>query len=212
MAEVKWSVYKHTSPNGKIYIGITSRNCIDRWANGKGYKNNKHFFSAILKYGWDNFVHEIVATNLSKKEAQDLEVSLIEKYSSNHPSFGYNNSAGGEGKNGFVPTTETRNKIRKKLKGTHRPDEVRRKLSLSHTGKHLSDKHKERIRASCKNINGKAVLCVTTGILYPSASIASTRTGISRSGITACCRGETAYCRRTPEGTPLVWKYYDEVK
>jgi group I intron endonuclease len=203
MADVKWSVYKHTSPSGKIYIGITSRQCEGRWANGKGYRNNKHFYAAILKYGWENFKHEILATDLSKTEAQSLEIIMIMKHRSNHPLFGYNNSAGGEGKNGFVPTVETRNKIRMKLKGRHRPDDVRTKLSISHTGKHLSDEHKEKIRNSCKNINGKAVMCVTTGVSYPSASDAALKTGISRSGITACCRGETASCKQT------VWKYIE---
>ena len=201
MADVKWSVYKHTSPNGKIYIGITSRNPLHRWNNGKGYKTNKHLYNAIKKYGWENFNHDIIASEISKEDAQMLEIELIKKYRSNQPTFGYNNSVGGEGKNGFIPTIETRNKIREKLKGTHRPDEVKLKLSLSHTGKHLSDEHKEKIRNSCKNINGKAVLCVTTGVLYPSATVAALKTGISRSGITACCRGETNYCKN------MSWVY-----
>lgn len=34
-----WSVYKHTSPSGKVYIGITSRDPTKRWANRWGYLN-----------------------------------------------------------------------------------------------------------------------------------------------------------------------------
>ena len=33
-----YTVYKHTSPIGKVYIGITKMNPIRRWSNGKGYK------------------------------------------------------------------------------------------------------------------------------------------------------------------------------
>ena len=34
----KYTVYKHTSPSGKVYIGITCRKPKYRWNNGKGYK------------------------------------------------------------------------------------------------------------------------------------------------------------------------------
>lgn len=44
-------IYKHTTPSNKVYIGITSQTKINRrWQNGYGYRSNKHFFNAILKY------------------------------------------------------------------------------------------------------------------------------------------------------------------
>ena len=49
-----WIVYRHTSPSGKVYIGITSRTTKKRWAYGYGYKNSTMFESAIKKYGWNN--------------------------------------------------------------------------------------------------------------------------------------------------------------
>ena len=52
-------VYKHTTPSGKVYIGITGLKPERRWRNGNGYKDNEHFYRAILKYGWDNIKHEI---------------------------------------------------------------------------------------------------------------------------------------------------------
>lgn len=61
-----YTVYKHTTPSGKVYIGITGRAVEKRWENGSGYKSNKYFYSAIKKYGWDNIKHEIVCTGLSK--------------------------------------------------------------------------------------------------------------------------------------------------
>ena len=40
-----WCVYMHTSPSGKYYIGITSRDPIKRWClTGSGYKKQKMFY------------------------------------------------------------------------------------------------------------------------------------------------------------------------
>lgn len=32
-----YSVYVHTTPNGKRYVGMTSRDLSARWRNGLGY-------------------------------------------------------------------------------------------------------------------------------------------------------------------------------
>ena len=47
----KYTVYKHTSPSGKVYIGITCRKPKYRWNNGKGYKekDQRLFYNAIKK-------------------------------------------------------------------------------------------------------------------------------------------------------------------
>ena len=36
-----YSVYKHTAPNGKVYIGITSRKPEYRWNNGRAISRGK---------------------------------------------------------------------------------------------------------------------------------------------------------------------------
>ena len=76
----EYIVYKHTSPDNKVYIGITRMNLKKRWANGKGYPHNKHFTGAINKYGWNNFKHEILFENLTKHEASDKERELIKDF------------------------------------------------------------------------------------------------------------------------------------
>jgi predicted GIY-YIG superfamily endonuclease len=43
MSEKKFVLYKHTCPNGKVYIGITCQKPQIRWNYGKGYQKNKHF-------------------------------------------------------------------------------------------------------------------------------------------------------------------------
>lgn len=80
MKNNKWCVYKHTSPSGGIYIGITKQNPIVRWNNGFGYKRNPHFYNAIQKYGWNNFQHEIIFSNLTQEEAENYEKIFIAKY------------------------------------------------------------------------------------------------------------------------------------
>ena len=46
-----WSVYRHTSPSGKVYVGITTQNPEARWQYGNGYKSCKLFCNTIIKYG-----------------------------------------------------------------------------------------------------------------------------------------------------------------
>lgn len=90
-----YCVYKHTSPTGKVYVGITKRNPQKRWNSGRGYESNRYFFRAILKYGWDNFEHEILETKLTQAEAVAKERYYIKKYNSTDPEYGYNIEAGG---------------------------------------------------------------------------------------------------------------------
>ena len=52
-----YKVYKHTTPNNKVYIGITSCDVERRWQGGRNYKNNKYLTKKIKKYGWRNIKH-----------------------------------------------------------------------------------------------------------------------------------------------------------
>lgn len=114
---MSYNVYKHTSPSGKVYIGITSLNVNERWANGKGYRNQKVFWRAIQKYGWGNFKHEILFTGLSEVDAKLKEIELIDFYKSNctkwqNPTYGYNSTDGGDhSRSGFETSLDIRQKI-----------------------------------------------------------------------------------------------------
>ena len=85
-----YKVYKHTCPNGKVYIGITHRNPLTRWAGGFGYETQAYFWRAIVKYGWINIQHEILYDNLSEEEAKEIEIRLIKEYNSQDINCGYN--------------------------------------------------------------------------------------------------------------------------
>lgn len=76
-------VYIHKNiSNGKVYVGQTC-NLSERWRNnGKNYFNSIKFYNAIKKYGWNNFTHEVVYSNLNKQAADKLEKELIYKYNS----------------------------------------------------------------------------------------------------------------------------------
>lgn len=95
---MSYCVYKHTFPNGKIYIGITGQKPNQRWDNGKGYVGQSRIARAIIEYGWDNIAHEILYDNLTEDEARQIEGYLISKYKSDDIEYGYNVSSGRKNK------------------------------------------------------------------------------------------------------------------
>ena len=83
-----YSVYVHINKqNNKIYVGATRKTpTYKRWGpNGSGYRRNKRFYEDIVKYGWDNFEHEVVASGLNESEASNMEKLLISKFNSTNP-------------------------------------------------------------------------------------------------------------------------------
>lgn len=121
-----YSVYKHETPNGKVYIGITKQKPVKRWMHGKGYALQPRFYNAILKYGWDNIKHEVLFTNMTREEAEAKEVELIAQYKSNQRKYGYNIDYGGRVNR---MSDETKEKIRKANIGKHHSDETCKRLS-----------------------------------------------------------------------------------
>ena len=115
MEEKKWCVYKHTSPNGKCYIGITCQERPqDRWhSDGGGYKSQRKFYRAIEKYGWENFSHEILVDDIKSLEDAYIEEKKYIKLFDSHRN-GYNCSNGGDGCLGYKRSEESLNRIVKK--------------------------------------------------------------------------------------------------
>lgn len=123
VCKCEWCVYKHTTPSGKVYIGITSNTPERRWGHGCNYESNAHFWNAIQKYTWENIQHEVLYTGLSKEEASEKEKSLIALYKSHDPAFGYNLTFGGE-------SFEFPEHVKEKLRHPKNlSDEQRKKLS-----------------------------------------------------------------------------------
>ena len=190
-----YTVYMHKCPNGKVYIGITSRRPKARWVCGNGYIKNEHFYRAIQKYGWENIEHIIVEQNLSKNDAAELEIKLIKEYKSNDYKFGYNMSSGGEfGGSGVIVSQETRAKLSQKRKGRKLPEYVKNKISESLKGHYISEETKKKISQSlkAKNMNGneKQVYCFETDKTYRSLSDAGKELNIKPCYISSVCKGK----------------------
>lgn len=131
-----WTVYMHTSPSGKVYIGITSKKPSYRWgAEGANYARCPYFHNAILKYGWDNITHDIVYQGLTKEEAITVEQALINKYK--ELNLSYNITDGGEGLIGCtrILSNEWKDKLSKAHLGKHHTSETKAKMSVSRKGK-----------------------------------------------------------------------------
>lgn len=157
-----YCVYAHTSPSGKKYVGQTGRKPEQRWGkNGINYlakKNDKYihsaFAKAILKYGWDNIEHEIIASNLTKEEADNFEKLLIEKLNTMNPKYGYNCKEGGS--HGSL-SEESKRKLSESTKGEkshmygkHLSEETKKKISNSRKGTLSSEETKRKISDATK--------------------------------------------------------------
>lgn len=227
----KWTVYKHTCPKGKVYIGVTSSKLQHRWKGGNGYNNNIYFFRAIKKYGWDNFLHEVLADNLTKSEAAKMEIELIKQYNSTDWRKGYNREPGGN-----LRSKETTLKISKALMGKKLSKEHIEKIRASKVGVPLKESAKQKLSVSHKknpkvlnhiislNKNRKgspktedhrrkiaenqparrAVINLTTGAKFDSLQDASKAYNVQRSNISKVCIGE----RETAGG--YKWAYVEE--
>ena len=225
-----YTVYQHKNKiNEKVYIGITSQKPEQRWGNnGINYKSSPHFYSAIQKYGWDNFEHNILFENLSREEACLKEQELIKFFNSMNREYGYNSTSGGEN---FIMNKETRQKISKALKGNKNglghpcSEEKRKKISEAQKGKTLTEEHKKKLSEAAKkrktppcsdtkkkkisnsNYHNKikrAVYCEELDTIYESVQECGRQLGIPATSISKVCRGRG----KTVKGYHL--KYYND--
>lgn len=183
-----YTVYCHTNMiNGKMYVGITKFKPEKRWKDGKGYKTQIVFNRAIQKYGWNNFYHEIVASGITKKEAENFEKLLIEKFNLTDYRFGYNQSIGGN-----VPLMNE--KIKAKLSEAEKrlwsDDTYRHMMSDAHIGNRASEETRIKMSIAHKgkftgfeNAAAIAVRCLDTDELFPSITAAANSIGVSKQGM-----------------------------
>lgn len=204
-----WSVYRHTSPSGKVYVGITSKNPKRRWAYGYGYNHCSAFRKAILKYGWNKIKHEVLFTYLTESKAKNLEVKLIRHYK--NLGISYNITDGGDGHLGcsWNPSEDTRNLWSKQRTGRILSDDWKSKISDSMKGRVISKEISRRGAKKAKEISSIPIvqLTITGELVKEWASIreAASTLGISSPrDIIRCCRGE----RKTRLG--FVWKYKED--
>ena len=198
-----YCVYVHTNKiNGKKYVGLTSQDPERRWKHGYGYKGSTYFYNAIQKYGWDSFTHEIIADNLSKKEAQDMESKLIVEYKTQNENFGYNLESGGSApqhsdatieklrllNKSRIVSEETKKKMREadKLRPIHKhTEEAKLKISAAKIGHKVSDETKEKLRKAFS----QKVICVEMNKIFNSMKEAAEYFDLSKCTISAVIKG-----------------------
>ena len=213
---MSYTVYKHTSPSGKVYIGITQQRPSKRFQRGGGYKHCPHMREAVKKYGWDAFRHEILETGLTRTDAEIEEVTYIAVFKSTNPQYGYNISSGGgttqmseEGKERLrARMTGDNNPARKygsPMLGKKHTDEAKKKMSASASKRHVpcSESRRLAIREG-HAFEKKPVVCVETGVVYNGIHEAAEANGLQATKICSVCKG-----RRHTTGN-LHWRYADE--
>lgn len=196
-----YTLYKHTSPGGKVYIGITRQKPETRWNGGKGYKHSPHFYTAIQAYGWENFQHEILAEGLTKEAAEQAEIEYIALYDSTNRDKGYNLDKGGS--TGPKHTEQTRQKIgdankrrtctestRAKIREYRMlhpiTPEIARKIGEANRGRKHRPESIEKIRVAQPS---KPVINLDTGREYDSVQSAAAACDLNPSHIVKVCKG-----------------------
>ena len=196
-------VYSHVNlVNNKIYIRITKQIPSYRWgSHGQGYKDSPRFWNAIQKYGWDNFEHNILFSELTKDEACKKEIELIKQYNSNDDRYGYNMTSGGE--QHYVFNEEVKQKLREQKVGSNNPQ----------WGKHKTEDEKKHLqnimikKTKDGNNHAKKVRCKDTGIIYYSCKDAARNTGNKNerqaTHIADVCKGLRTKCNG------LTWEWIE---
>ena len=136
--------------NGKCYVGQTRhslehRKRVHLTKAHQGVKT--HFYSAIRKYGDDNFDWEIVCSTNDKQRLNELETFYIQKYDS--IKHGYNMVDGGD--NNVMDIESVKTKHDEKMRSV----EVRNKISKTMKekiaqGEFFTEEHRKRISESSK--------------------------------------------------------------
>ena len=207
----KYSLYIHTNKkNGKRYVGITKREPPEsRWGtNGNNYRESPHLYSAIQKYGWDNFDHELIHSGMTRDDACLLEKHFISFYKTQNRDYGYNVFEGGTAPS--VPE-EVRQKMSKSMMGNKNclgrvtSEETKRKISGSQKGRPLTEEHRKalckpksvtypcseerRQRIIAAKKDKKSVICIETGVIYPSIHECARQMNIPATSICAVLNG-----------------------
>jgi len=113
-------LYKLTSPSGNSYLGITSRTLEKRWKEHvKDSRSGKWgpIYSAIRKYGPDNFTLEILKIEDDWPTLCELERNAIR--ASGTFGHGYNATPGGDGVTQMTKASRKRH-LKRTIEGTHK--------------------------------------------------------------------------------------------
>ena len=120
---------------GREYVGITTQRVQRRWAHHARAKS--HIGNALRAYGAEAFDFRIITVYPNAAAAKQAEIDRI---AARKPAF--NKTAGGDGTNGYSPTEEHRERLRKAILGRKRSAEFCAKCRA----KKVSAETREKIR------------------------------------------------------------------
>lgn len=216
MKQINSIIYKVTNnETNEVYIGATTKTIQDRKEDHlqKSVSGSEvKFHDAIATYGFESFTWEQIDIANTTDELAQKEI----KYILVHNSFedGYNSDKGGGFKktiykynlDGSLNSTYENLSMAGDSIGVRKQDISRACWSINHTlGGYLWSYHYvEPFLTEVDNRKKEVLQYSLNGNLlarYVSASEASRKTGLSKTCITRCCRGE----RKKSGG--FVWKY-----
>ena len=130
-------IYKITnSINQKSYVGFTTKNPEIRWKSHQHKKLKTHFSRAIQKYGWDNFLCEVIYVSIDEVHCLEMENYFITQFDTLNS--GYNSTTGGKF---FKHTGRSKQKI----------SDAQSNGKSHRLGKHHTTETKQRISKSVSN-------------------------------------------------------------
>lgn len=122
--------------------------------HNRGY--NKHLLRSIEKYGFEAFkINKCLDYAFSLEELNIKEKIYIQLY--NGFKNGYNDTEGGEGVKGYIPSEETKQKISKATKGEnnamygkHHTEETKKKIGEASKGRYCTEESRQKISKALK--------------------------------------------------------------
>jgi hypothetical protein len=190
-------LYIHTRKDdgGIFYVGIGDEN--RPYVNKK---RNNYWNNVVKKY--EGFEVTILKTDMTWKEACDLEIKMIAFYGRVKPSkknlnYGclVNMTDGGEGSKGRIFSEKTIKKMSESRIGKITSEDTKKKLSKKLIGRIISDDTKLKMSQNHANVSGKnhpqvrKVICNITGKIYECIQDAADDIGVNRNTLKGYLRG-----------------------
>lgn len=159
-------IYKFINKfNGKIYIGesLNMKKRMFGYFYNYQKRTDQRIYRAMRKYGLDGFDCYIVETfpiNTKKQILIEREKFWISFYNSNNKEVGYNLCSHGLNNSGLKRSEDSKKRMKEVRKfnngfkkGSKHSENTKKKMSLSHLGKTLSEETKKKMSIAKKNNN-----------------------------------------------------------
>lgn len=207
-------IYKATNQiNNKVYIGQTQLSLEER--KKSHYYDSKrldtYFYRAINKYGWNNFIWEVIHDNIEDEDELDYwEQYYIKLYESfDNKEKGYNTQSGGAH---FRITQEEAINRSNRVTGSNNPMYGKPGTWL---GKTFSEEHKNKISQALKgkskiyniganNHSARSIINLSTGEIFGCIKEACDQYGITSVGLRKSIKNNTHICN-------CQWDYLDNI-